>query len=438
MQDIRFKLISRGSKQEKLHLVVNVTNAAGAVQYCLVVVIGRQGQALSLQDLKQASADDVRNYLLQVFKSDVATTTVQFDLTEDNLVQNLVEGVVLMLGKKLLGITENQPVGQMDKAKQYMTNSKGNTAWESVLKSGGKTAAAAPKSAPRGGAPRPAVPASGSRPAGTRPLNPALSRPPMAGADEPTLDSILGGDESAPPPVELAGPQEAVFEKLEKVTGIEGRLVHFTARYSKLLMEMSEKIHKAPKGDIKTYAAISRDYAPLVAKLATEVTQLTPEFYVSQSAGKVEKALNQLYIRRLPFNLPEIKDKGKGDLSKLLTMEIGGTKKQDPQSITVEFLYQKRFGVPPELGDTLRDLLRFEWGTPLGCEESFPFITRKVDITKLYYVYSGSGRKQDTDIFFFRELDGRCGMVYVPYHCLGTGIMNAAVNDFFSQPWSGA
>lgn len=431
MQDIRFKTISRGSGQEKLHLVVNVTNTAGAVQYCLVVVVAKSGKQLVLQDLKQATAEDVRNYLLQVFRADTTTTTVEFDLTEENLVQNLLEGIIVMLGKRLMGLTTVQPVGQLDKARQYMKNSKGNTAWESVLKSGGAASTPAAKAAPKAGATRP--------PAAPRPPNPALSRPPAPAGDEPTLDSILGGDEPHPPPVEIAGPQQAVFEKLEKVTGVEGKLVHFTARYSKLLMDLSDKVHKAPKGDLKAYAAIARDYAPVVAKLAAEVTGLAPEFFVSQAAAKVEKALNQLYIRRLPFNLPEIRDKGKGDISKLLSMELTTSKKQEPQSIVVEFLYKNRFGLPPDLGDTLRDLLRFEWGTALACEESFPFVARKVDLTKLYYVYSGSQQKyQDTDIFFFRELDGRCGMVYVPYHYLGTGVMNGLIADFFSKPWSGA
>lgn len=429
MQNLRFKIIVRGTEQQKLHLVINVTNAAGAVQYCLIVVAGRSGNQLSLQDLKQASADDVKNYLLQIFQADTATTTVSFDLPEEDLVLNLLEGVIVLLGQKLLGVPERQMVGQLEKAQQYMKNSRGSTAWASlVTEKGGKTVSPQKASAP-----------AASRPAGaTRPPNPALSRPPMPGKDEPTLDSILGGEESETQHGSISGPQKLQLEKLENVAGAEGKLIRFTSRYSKLLLELSSKVQAAPKGDLKAYAALAREFAPDVAKLAEEVTGVPPEFYVSQSAAKVEKALNQLYIRRLAINLPEIKDKGKGDLGKLLSMEITATRKQEPHSIAVEFLYQKRFGLPPDLGDTLRDLLRFEWGMPVSCETSLPFVTKKVDLTKLYYVHTNAGRTQDTDIFFFRELDGRCGLVYVPYTYLGTGVVNALLNDFFGRPWKAA
>ncbi|MCW5830449.1 MAG: hypothetical protein KIT79_14170 [Deltaproteobacteria bacterium] len=416
MQELRFKLVSRGSGQNKLHVITNVTNAAGAVQYCLILVIGRSGQKLALQDLKQASSEDVANYLLNIFKSDTETSTVQFDLNEENLVQDLVEGVIVLLGRKLLGLTEDHPVAQVEKARQYMTNAKGSTAWAGLIKPG-KSAAPGTKAPPA----KTAVP---------RPGNPALSRSPAG--DEPSLDSILGGDS---PLGNLGEPEKQKLEKLENVPGVEGKLVRFTTRYSKLILEMSERVKAAPKGDLKSYAAIARNFAPGVAQVAAEATSLPPEYFVSQSAAKVEKALNQLYIHRLTFNLPEIRDKGKGDLSKILTMDLSGARKTESHSITVDFLFQKRFGVPPELGDTLRDLLRFSWGMPVACDESFPYVTRKVDLTKLYYVYSGSARPMDTDIFFFRELDGRCGMVYVPYQYLGTGILNALLFDFFSRPW---
>ena len=86
----------------------------------------------------------------------------------------------------------------------------------------------------------------------------------------------------------------------------------------------------------------------------------------------------------------------------------------------------------------MRDLLRFSFGKPLALEENFPHVSRKVDLTKLYYKFTPSGAASPvmTDIFCFRELNGRSGLVYVPYDYLGTGAVNQLLIDFFGKPWT--
>ncbi len=444
MSQVQFTVISKGTGKEKYHLVINV--GGPAPEYCLVFVVGSQGQQSVIQDAKQARFDDVKNYLLDIFRRDTTTTTLSCAMPPSELVTEKVSRIFQLLAARTLGLPPDAPVAGLDRVAKYMTGAQGKTAWGEVLKevrvdravkamvdSSGQQEEASVSDLMG----RTKPPDLGQRPAHRPAPRPAAPRRPLPDEDEGAFDSLLG-DGPAPAPAAAAEQKAAALPKLEKLSGVEGKLVFFTARYSKILSEFGEEVRKTGPVPEKLTAAAD-NAAEQLKKLLKDVTAIPPEFFTSKTFAKAP-SLNSLYVRELHFNLPEFKEKSKSEIVRLLSMELTQSTKKEPESLSVQFLYKARFDLPPDLGDHLRDLLRFSFGKPVQLEETFPYITRKVDLTKLYYKYTRpeGGAPLVTDIFCFRELDGRAGLVYLQYDYLGTGVMNQLVKDFFARPWTQA
>ncbi|MEW6776470.1 MAG: hypothetical protein AB1405_09270 [Bdellovibrionota bacterium] len=445
MSQVQFTVISKGTGREKYHLVINV--GGPAPEYCLVFVVGAQNGQSVIQDAKQARFDDVKNYLLDIFRRDTTTTTLSCAMPPSELVTEKVSRIFQLLAARTLGVPPDAPVGGLDRVAKYMTGAQGKTAWGEVLQevrvdravkatvdSSGHQEEASVSDLM--GRTRP--PDLGPKPTAKPAPKPAAPRRPLPDEDEGAFDSLLGDGPAAAPAAAPAEQKAAALPKLEKLSGVEGKLVFFTARYSKILSEFGEEARKTGPVPEKLGGPADKA-ADLLKKLLKDVTAIPPEFHTSKNFAKVP-SLNSLYIRELHFNLPEFKEKSKSEIVRLLSMELTQSTKKEPESLSVQFLYKARFDLPPDLGDPLRDLLRFSFGKPVQLEENFPYITRKVDLTKLYYKYTRpeGGAPLVTDIFCFRELDGRAGLVYLPYDYLGTGVMNQLVKDFFARPWTQA
>lgn len=446
MSQQQFTLLSKGTGQAKFNLLAYVGAPGAEPEYCLIFVVTNGGEKIVIEDAKQARCEDVKNYLIDIFKQDTATTTLSCDMEEGDLTRERLARIFASLGRHTLGLPQGTPLAGMERVKKYLVGHEGDTAWGEILDkvdpnksvhpelASGEQAEEASMSELTGqapaaqAAPPPPPPAPAAQAAPPPPPAPA----PVEDEDE-SFESLLGGEE------EEEAPAEPPLQRLEKISGVEGKLVYFTSRYSKILDELSQAA-KAVGGDIAQLKGAISTAASQVKKLTKDVTPVPADFFVNKDWASVNPELNTVFVYQLHFNLPEYKEKSKSEIVRLLSMELTPSSKREPESISVEFLYKKRFDLMPEPGDHLRDLLRFRFGKDLALEERFPYIARKVDLTKLYYCFKDENhhdRVRLTDIFCFRELDGRSGMVYVPYEYLGTNVLNRLLNDFFSNPWQG-
>ena len=433
MAQLQFTVISKGTGREKCHVVIYV-GAAGEPEYCLVIVIGAKDGHVLVQDVKQASQDDLQNYLLEIFRKDTVTTTLSCTLAPGSLNSAALRQILVTLGNRVLGTPAGAQVDGLEKLSRYTATSEGKTAWGEVLQKVDVNRAV-----------RPAVNAKQAAEEADMADLVGVSGParkpapaPADGGDDDDFNALLGGDTPAKPQiVPHEGEATVKLPKLQKISGAEGKLVFFTARYSKVLEEFSQA-EKAAGHDMKKLTPAARKAAADMRKILKDVTAVPTDFFSAKALTDVHEDFGSIYVRQLHLNLPEFKEKSKSEIVRLLSMEITGSPKLETESITVQFLYKHRFDLPPEMGDHLRDLLRFFFGKPLALEESFSHIGRKVDLTKLYYKFTPPGAPATvvTDIFCFRELNGRSGLIYVPYDYLGTGAVNQLLIDFFGKPWA--
>ncbi len=434
MAQLQFTVISKGTGREKCHLVIYV-GTSQAPEYCLIIVISSKDGRVLVQDVKQASHDDLKNYLLDIFRKDTATTTFSCALAPGSLSAAALRRIFSTLAGRALGTPAGAPVDGLEKFSRYTATAEGKTAWSEVLQKVDVNKSV-----------RPAVNA--KQAAEEADVADLVGVSSAAGSPAPAPGGGGEGDEDfnallgeAPPPkpggLRHEGEAAVKLPKLKKISGAEGKLVFFTARYSKVIEEFSEA-EKIAGRDLKKLTPAAKKAAADVRKIIKDVTAVPPDFFSAKALTDVHEDFGSVYVRRLHLNLPEFKEKSKSEIVRLLSMEITGSPKLEAESITVQFLYKHRFDLPPEMGDHLRDLLRFSFGKPLALEENFPHVSRKVDLTKLYYKFTPSGAASPvmTDIFCFRELNGRSGLVYVPYDYLGTGAVNQLLIDFFGKPWT--
>lgn len=449
MAQLQFSFIRKDPGKDQLHLVVYVGEPGMEVEYCLVVTVAKSDGKAEVRDAKQARYDDVQNYLLSIFRNDVTSTSLSCQIPPAELLMDTFRRALAVLAVRVLGLPQGTQVTGLDRLQRYMTDDQGCTAWEGVLdqvnpsaqvttqvRDGeGKEEASLEDLLGTSSVPRAA-------PASTPRANPA-SKPvsavaPSAGsAEEGDFESLLGGGGSATsvPAPTSAEPAIASLPKQEKVAGAEGKLVYFTARYSKILDEFARHAKEA-REDLDALKPVAAGTAKAVRKLIKDVTAVEPGFWASKKLESLSPSFNQIYVRELHLNLPEFKERSRSEIVRLLSMELTASTKKEPESISVQFLFKPRFDQPPGMGDRLRDMLRFSFGKPLALEESWPIVTKKVDLTKLYFRYRTEDKQYlDTGIFTFRELDGKASLVYVPYDYLGTGAVNQLLAEFFARPW---
>lgn len=436
MSQQQFTLISKGTAKARFNLVAYVGPSGKEAEYCLVFVVSSGGEKIVIEDAKQARCEDVKNYLIDIFKQDPTTTTLSCRMEEAALTRDRLARIFASLGRHTLGLPPRTPLSGMERVKKYLVGHEGDTAWGEILDKVDPNKSVHPELSSDEHTEQASMSElTGQRPEQAAPPAPAAQAPPpppVENEDE-SFDSLLGGEE------EEQEPESPPLKRHDKVSGVEGKLIFFTARYSKVLDELAGA-SRAAGGDVTQIGDAIAQAAEQVRKITKEVSAIPPDYFVHKDWSRVHPDLNALFIHRLHFNLPQYKEKSKSGVVRILSMEITPSTKREPESISVEFLYKKRFDLLPEPGDRLRDLLRFSFGKDLALEESFPYITRKVDLTKLYYCFHDPehhGKMRLTDLFCFRELDGRAGMVYVPYDYLGTGVLNRLLDDFFAHPWKG-